>query len=412
MSAKRCGASRSGTLTLAFLRYRCQALADIKDNEEKDSAFRGICAAIQNNPNGISSSFGYFLNAIARWNRPSPELNEMFKTVSFSRARIRSCALTELCISSHRSWSPSKTCQRHQHGTHSSPICRRPSFLDSRSGTVFDFAFQLAFLSGVSFCPLVFAAVAYRTIAPYPFPSSFCVRARRKRSRSPSSVDISLPSIVHADSIQIDSPLTLASISLIESMQQQPPSFVTSTSFTRADSYLIARHNLAYLHQTQSKRKNLVVVFGERADREPICFFVGFAPAHSTAPSNPQMYAAGPVYQTLAALPLPSLPTTVAKWVPGESPFSTHKEVVTALAVYLVIIFGGQWLMADRKPFREFFSSAKVTLCRTSWAKPRGSSTRRNATPTRQRHEALESADGTSPLYGMFARLTLCTVCL
>jgi transportin-1 len=65
-----------------FVSAWCQALADIKDNEEKDSAFRGICAAIQVNPNGISASFGYFLNAIARWNQPSPQLNEMFKTVS------------------------------------------------------------------------------------------------------------------------------------------------------------------------------------------------------------------------------------------------------------------------------------------------------------------------------------------
>lgn len=34
---------------------RCSALSDIKDSEEKDSAFRGICAAIQLNPNGISA---------------------------------------------------------------------------------------------------------------------------------------------------------------------------------------------------------------------------------------------------------------------------------------------------------------------------------------------------------------------
>lgn len=34
---------------------RCLALADIKDNEEKDSAFRGMCAAIQLNPNAMAS---------------------------------------------------------------------------------------------------------------------------------------------------------------------------------------------------------------------------------------------------------------------------------------------------------------------------------------------------------------------
>lgn len=64
-----------------FVSAWCTALADIKDNEEKDSAFRGICAAIQINPNGVSSSFGFFLNAIARWTRPSEQLNEMFKNI-------------------------------------------------------------------------------------------------------------------------------------------------------------------------------------------------------------------------------------------------------------------------------------------------------------------------------------------
>lgn len=32
----------------------CQALAEIKDNDEKDSAFRGFCMAIQANPNGLT----------------------------------------------------------------------------------------------------------------------------------------------------------------------------------------------------------------------------------------------------------------------------------------------------------------------------------------------------------------------
>ncbi|ORY85372.1 GNS1/SUR4 family-domain-containing protein [Leucosporidium creatinivorum] len=62
--------------------------------------------------------------------------------------------------------------------------------------------------------------------------------------------------------------------------------------------------------------------------------------------------APGPVYQAISALPLPALPASVAKWVPGESPFSTNKEVVSALAVYLAVIFGGQYLMSDRKAFR------------------------------------------------------------
>jgi hypothetical protein len=34
---------------------RCQALWEIKDNAEKDSAFRGFCAMIELNPAGIQN---------------------------------------------------------------------------------------------------------------------------------------------------------------------------------------------------------------------------------------------------------------------------------------------------------------------------------------------------------------------
>jgi hypothetical protein len=62
-----------------------------------------------------------------------------------------------------------------------------------------------------------------------------------------------------------------------------------------------------------------------------------------------------PIYSALSSLPVP-LPQTFVKWQVGKSPFSTHAEVVSALAVYLAVIFGGQWLMRDRKPFRKFAS--------------------------------------------------------
>lgn len=83
-----------------FVKHWCLALAEIKDNDEKDSAFRGICMIIQANPNGVMQvrkctpyaafptdvgffqSFPFFLNAVARWQRPSTELNAMFQTVS------------------------------------------------------------------------------------------------------------------------------------------------------------------------------------------------------------------------------------------------------------------------------------------------------------------------------------------
>lgn len=37
-----------------FIKNWCDALAEIKDNEEKDSAFRGICLTILTNPPGIA----------------------------------------------------------------------------------------------------------------------------------------------------------------------------------------------------------------------------------------------------------------------------------------------------------------------------------------------------------------------
>ncbi|KAH7907343.1 armadillo-type protein [Hygrophoropsis aurantiaca] len=62
-----------------FAQSWCQALYEIRDNEEKDSAFRGLCTLVQTNPAGITKSLLWFCNAIVRWNQPSPELNQMFQ---------------------------------------------------------------------------------------------------------------------------------------------------------------------------------------------------------------------------------------------------------------------------------------------------------------------------------------------
>ncbi|SCV68445.1 BQ2448_566 [Microbotryum intermedium] len=63
--------------------------------------------------------------------------------------------------------------------------------------------------------------------------------------------------------------------------------------------------------------------------------------------------SAGPVSSFVDALPLPSMPSSMLQWTVGVSPLSTHTEVVSALAVYLAVIFGGQYLMQDRKAFRK-----------------------------------------------------------
>jgi transportin-1 len=61
----------------AFIR----ALKEVRDNDEKDSAFRGFCTMIGKNPSGLSADLTNFVIAVAKYSEPSPELAEMFHTV-------------------------------------------------------------------------------------------------------------------------------------------------------------------------------------------------------------------------------------------------------------------------------------------------------------------------------------------
>ncbi|TFK64205.1 ARM repeat-containing protein [Pluteus cervinus] len=62
-----------------FAQAWCQTLCESSDNEEKDSAFRAFCTLVQTNPTGVLESLLWFCNSIARWEQPSPELNDMFR---------------------------------------------------------------------------------------------------------------------------------------------------------------------------------------------------------------------------------------------------------------------------------------------------------------------------------------------
>ena len=62
--------------------YRCMSLRSIRDNEEKDSAFRGMCNMIAVNPGGIVHDFIFFCDAVASWASPQPDLKEQFVKVS------------------------------------------------------------------------------------------------------------------------------------------------------------------------------------------------------------------------------------------------------------------------------------------------------------------------------------------
>ncbi|OXB60203.1 hypothetical protein ASZ78_008166 [Callipepla squamata] len=56
----------------------CTSLRNIRDNEEKDSAFRGICTMITVNPNGVFQDFIFFCDAVASWISPKDDLRDMF----------------------------------------------------------------------------------------------------------------------------------------------------------------------------------------------------------------------------------------------------------------------------------------------------------------------------------------------
>lgn len=65
------------TLT-QFVRPWCTSLRNIRDNDEKDSAFRGICQMISVNPAGVVPDFIFFCDAVASWQNPQADLKDMF----------------------------------------------------------------------------------------------------------------------------------------------------------------------------------------------------------------------------------------------------------------------------------------------------------------------------------------------
>ncbi|XGW08867.1 hypothetical protein V3C99_011300 [Haemonchus contortus] len=66
---------------VTFIRPACFSLRNIRDNAEKESAFRGICYMINLNPSGVVNDFVFLCDAIASWTSPKPELKEMFSRI-------------------------------------------------------------------------------------------------------------------------------------------------------------------------------------------------------------------------------------------------------------------------------------------------------------------------------------------
>ena len=65
-----------------FICMWCSTLRNIRDNEEKDSAFRGVCAMISVNPSGVLEHFMFFCDAVASWTTPKDDLRQTFHKVS------------------------------------------------------------------------------------------------------------------------------------------------------------------------------------------------------------------------------------------------------------------------------------------------------------------------------------------
>ncbi|KAJ3131569.1 Transportin-1, partial [Physocladia obscura] len=56
----------------------CSALRDVRDNLEKETAYKGMCAMVQANPEGMLKYIAYFCDAVTRWEKPSLSMNEVF----------------------------------------------------------------------------------------------------------------------------------------------------------------------------------------------------------------------------------------------------------------------------------------------------------------------------------------------
>ncbi|XP_074105012.1 transportin 1 [Cotesia typhae] len=64
-----------------FVQQWCSSLRNIRDNEEKDSAFRGMCQMITINPGGVVPDFVFFCDAVASWVTPKDDLKEAFQKI-------------------------------------------------------------------------------------------------------------------------------------------------------------------------------------------------------------------------------------------------------------------------------------------------------------------------------------------
>ncbi|KAK1299596.1 Transportin-1 [Acorus calamus] len=77
-----------------FMQFWCTALCMIRDDIEKEDAFRGLCAMVRSNPSGAVSSLVYMCKAIASWHEIRSEdlYNEVCQVLNGYKQMLRNGA--------------------------------------------------------------------------------------------------------------------------------------------------------------------------------------------------------------------------------------------------------------------------------------------------------------------------------
>ncbi|KAK4853529.1 hypothetical protein QYF36_010621 [Acer negundo] len=82
-----------------FMQSWCTALCMIRDDVEKEDAFRGLCAIVKANPSGALNSLVYMCNAIASWHAMSENLQNEVRQVLHGYKQMIGDGAWEQCLS-------------------------------------------------------------------------------------------------------------------------------------------------------------------------------------------------------------------------------------------------------------------------------------------------------------------------
>lgn len=67
-----------------ILQSACRAMRNVRDCEEKELGFRGLCELIYHNPSALPNDFIYFCDAVASWNNVAIDLRAKIQNILFT----------------------------------------------------------------------------------------------------------------------------------------------------------------------------------------------------------------------------------------------------------------------------------------------------------------------------------------